>query len=323
MSALVAPDFRAQLDHGKYPSTRFDELALEAKWRFRHCAELRQTLLSVAEWGGASAKAVARFRNCGSMAGVWKSESTGALKVLANHCRNRWCPRCRSYVQARTRRRIEKWLATADRPRLKFATLTLKPSSRPLSEHLAHLLKSFRRLRSSRFWRALNVRGIGVAETTRGATGQNWHLHLHLLIEAPYMDARLLSDAWRTASSGSFIVNVKAVRKDQTQERLVEYLAGYMAKEPPGVAATDAKLVTEWVAALTASHWVVAFGQRRTADHQEEPAEEKDPGPWTYVSSLAKLILAAHGGHEVARELLGRLESSREIDAAAVRKDGS
>lgn len=322
MPALVAPD-RAQLDTGKYPSTRFDELALEAEWRFRHCADLRRTLLSVAEWAGASEKAVARFRNCGSMAGVWKSESTGALKVLANHCRNRWCPRCRGYVQARTRRRIEKWLATADRSKLKFVTLTLKASSRPLSGHLAHLLKSFRRLRSSLFWRALSVRGIGVAETTRGATGQNWHLHLHLIIEAPYVDARLLSAAWRTASNGSFIVNVKAVRKDQPQEKLVDYLAGYMAKEPPGVAATDAKLVAEWVTALTANHWVVAFGQQRTADRQVEPAEEKDPGPWTYVASLATLILAARGGHEVARELLGRLESSREVDTAAVRMDGS
>lgn len=314
MSCCATLPSRSQLDPGKYPSSGNDDARLESEWRFRGCAELRETLLKVAEWAGASTKAVNRFRLCGSMATVWRSESTGSLKVRANHCHNRWCPRCRVYVQNRTRRRIEKWLKTANRSALKFVTLTLRPSSRPLSEHLAHLLKSFRRLRSSRFWRALSVRGMGIAETTRGATGRDWHLHLHLIIESPYMDARKLSDAWRTASGGSFIVSVKGVRRDQATEKLIEYLAGYMAKEPPGVDATDAKLVTEWVHALTAQHWVVAFGQAKRVEIPEKVDEERDPGPWEYVAPLATLILAARGGHEIAIDLLQRLDAGREVD---------
>lgn len=314
---LENPPELAQLDHGKYPASGHDERLLEAEWRFRTCSELRQTLLSVAEWAGASTKAVNRFRLCGSFASVWKSESTGKLKVRANHCHNRWCPRCRSYVQQRTRERIRKWLATAEQSSLKFVTLTLKPSSRPLSDHLAHLLTSFRRLRKRHFWRALGAAGIGVAETTRGAEGRNWHLHLHLIIESPYCDARKLSAEWRLASKGSYIVKVKPVRRDQPQEKLVEYLAGYMAKEPPGVAATDAKLVGEWVRALTANHWVVAFGKRKAAQEQTESVEPLDAGPWEYVAPLSTLILAARGGHEVALALLGQLEHARETDSTA------
>lgn len=311
------PPELAQLDHGKYPASPTNGQQLEAEWRFRTCSELRETLLSVAEWAGASTKAVNRFRLCGSFASVWKSNSTGNLKVRANHCHNRWCPRCRVYVQNRTRRRIKKWLTTAERSSLKFVTLTLKPSSRPLSDHLAHLLESFKRLRKRHFWRALGASGIGVAETTRGADGRHWHLHLHLIIESPYCDARKLSAEWRLASKGSYIVKVKPVRRDQPQEKLIEYLAGYMAKEPP-VAATDAKLVTEWVRALTAMHWVVAFGKRKKQELTEEPIEdEKDPGPWEYVAPLATLLLAARGGHEVALALLAQLEHARETDSTA------
>ena len=315
MPHCQCPPELAQLDPGKYPSPRHNEPALESDWRFRHCPELRETLLSVAEWAGASTKAVNRFRLCGSMASVWRSQSTGALKVRAMHCRNRWCPKCRVYVQNRTRRRIETWLKTADRTRLKFLTLTLKPSSRPLSDHLAHLLSSFRRLRLSPFWRALNARGIAVAEVTRGASGQHWHLHLHMLIESPYVDARKLSVAWRTASKGSYIVHVEAVRRNQSGEKLVNYLASYLAKEPPGVNATDAELVTEWVRALTAMHWVVAFGRRTKTPETEEPPPDRDQGPWIYVAPLATLLLAARGGHEVARGLLAELENGRETDS--------
>lgn len=317
MTAAACPPELAQLDPGKYPSTHHDETLLETGWRFRGCEDLRETLLACAEWGGASTKAVNRFRMCGSFASVWRSESTGSLKVRANHCHNRWCPRCRVYVQNRTRKRVQKWLKTAERDRLKFVTLTLKPSSRPLADHLAHLLKSFRRLRSTRWWRALNVRGIGVAETTRGANGSHWHLHLHLVIESPYLDARQLSAAWRTASKGSYIVDVKKVRTAETTDKLTEYLAGYLAKEPPGVDATDAKLITEWVRALTAQHWVVQFGARKKAEIPEEPEQEKDAGPWEYVAPLATLILAARGGHEVAVGLLEKLENARETDSTA------
>lgn len=305
----------SQLDQGKYPCTRFEERSSETEWRFRHCSDLRNTLLSVAEWAGASQKAVARFRACGSLAAVWRSESTGSLRVIANHCRNRWCPRCRSYVQTRTRKRIAKWLTTVDRKRLKFVTLTLRPSSQPLSEHLALLWSSFRRLRRSRLWRALNARGIGVAETTRGATGQHWHVHLHLLVESPYVDARKLSAAWRIASSGSFIVNVKQVRRDQPQEAIVHYLSSYLAKEPPGVSATDAALVTEWVTALTAQHWVVAFGRRVVPAAEPEAVTQLDAGPWVFVSTLAALLVSAARGHSDSILVLRELESAREGDS--------
>lgn len=322
MFPAVASRTLGQLDPGKYPSSRHSEQVLEAEWRFRGCVELRHTLLEVAEWAGATSRAVDRFRRCGTNAGVWRSASTGTLRVIAEHCRNRWCPRCRSYVQARTRRRLEKWLATANRDALKFVTLTLKPSSRPLCEQLAHLWRSFRRLRSSRFWRALSARGLCVAETTRGADGRHWHVHLHAIMESPYVDARKLSAAWRTASSGSFIVKVKQVRRDQPTESLSQYLSSYMAKEPPGVDATDAKLVAEWVRALTAQHWVVSFGKRRPIPEQQKTEAETDPGPWEYVAPLSTLILAARGGHEVAAELLRRLESAREVSSVELRTHG-
>lgn len=304
-----------RLDSGKYPSATPSEEPIEQNWRFRGLGELRGTLLSVAEWAGASTAAVNRFRRCGEHASVFRSESTGRLRVIADHCRNRWCPRCRVYVQVRTRRRIEKWLATADRHKLKFVTLTLRSSSQPLAEQIARLLKCFRSLRSSRVWRAANARGLAVVETTwNNATGQ-WHPHLHVLAEMSYLPKQTLSDAWRAASKGSFIVDIKKVRSDSDIGKLGGYLASYLAKEPPGVEPGQPDLVRQWVEALTATHWVVAFGKRQPPLEQEQSQPEADPGPWTFVAPLKTLILAARGGHEIAVALLRELDHAKESAA--------
>ena len=304
-----------RLDSGKYPSPTDSTEPLEQNWRFRGMEELRGTLLSVAEWAGASTAAVNRFRRCGEHASVFRSESTGRLRVIADHCRNRWCPRCRVYVQVRTRRRIEKWLASADRHKLKFVTLTLQSSSQPLQEQIARLLKSFRSLRSSPVWRAASARGLAVVETTWNPTTARWHPHLHLLAEMSYLLKQRLSDAWRAASKGSFIVDIKKVRSDSDIGKLGGYLASYLAKEPPGVEPGQPDLVRQWVEALTATHWVVAFGKRQPPLEQEQSQPEADPGPWTFVAPLKTLILAARGGHEIAVALLRELDHAKESAA--------
>lgn len=313
MRSVQAPV--AQLDSGKFPSiSHRDEQVIETSWRFRYCGELRAALLSVADWSGPSAKAVERFRRCGSRAVVQRSQATGRLRVVAEHCRNRWCPRCRSYAAARTRRRVERFARSATR--LKLLTLTLKPSSAPLREQVAFLWTSFRRLRQSRWWRELNPAGIAVLETTR-PRNERWHLHLHAVLDAPYIDARQLSAEWRRASRGSFIVDVRAVKARTEQEatdRVATYVASYVSKLPDELPVTDHPTLSEWLNALTRCHWLTQFGRRPPAEADpSDDAAEADPGPWDNLIPLYKLLLAARGGHPLAAQLLAELEAAREI----------
>lgn len=307
----------SQLDSGKFPSiSQSDHDAAAIAWRFRGCESLREALLRVSDWAGPTSAAVSRFRRCGSRAVVQRSAATGRYRVVAEHCRNRWCPRCRTYASRRIRRSVLAFARGA--ANLKLLTLTLKPSSAPLRTQVANLWSAFRRLRQTRWWRNLAPRGVAVLETTRPG-GERWHLHLHAVVSSRFLDSRELSRQWRLASRGSFIVDVRAVKRrgkagnDESADSVAQYVAGYVAKPPDGVTPTDLDSLAEWLNALTNCHWITRFGPRpKSPPPEPPPAEPPDPGPWLTVASLAALVYAARNGHPVAQDVLRELETADE-----------
>lgn len=304
----------SSLDTGKYVSLRSAEQKVSVRYRFRHFEALRSTLLFVAGDCGVSQKGLTRFRNCGDLAGVYENDETHELKVRSRHCKNRWCPACGHYAQARTKKRVLTWLKTHGTRNLKFVTLTLAPSSVSLSERIAHLLKSFRRLRSSQLWRALNAQGLAVVETTYSAVHASWHTHLHVVACLNYVHYKALSEAWRVASSGSFIVDIRTLSRDIQPEKVAEYVSSYVSKAPAGVAGDNLPLVREWVLALTNCHWVVAFGKRNEKLTEPETLPKERLGDWIYVDTLFHLVQRAESGDAYAASVLARLDDAREVD---------
>ncbi len=56
-------------------------------------------------------------------------------------------------------------------------------------------------------------------------------IHLHLVVLSPFIPQKILSQAWKTASRGAYVVDI---RKVENVRHLSTYVAKYVAKRPAG-----------------------------------------------------------------------------------------
>lgn len=140
-------------------------------------------------------------------------------------CGNRFCPTCSGPRRRRVQAKL-KALCQLSHPspgyRLRFLTLTT-PNVSNLGTGADHLVTSFRRLRSSNFWRTRVTGGAYVMEVT--GTAGRWHLHLHAIIESRYLPVYRLSKVWQRCSGGR-IVYVKNV----PVREMINYVTKYVTK---------------------------------------------------------------------------------------------
>jgi hypothetical protein len=204
----------------------------------------------------------------------------------------------------------------------KLLTLTLKSSSAPLPDRVALLLKSFRRLRSSRLWRAMNASGVGVVETTYKPETESWHAHLHCVMTARYVSCRELSKAWRVASKGSFIIDIRALRSKNANQDVANYVTSYITKTPTGVDPQNLPVLEAWVNALTSNHWIVGFGKRNVATSKPDQGEKPPKETWVSLGFLNDLLEKANYGDSRAVAIVAKLAQASETDCLLDPPDG-
>lgn len=136
-------------------------------------------------------------------------------------CKKRFCVKCCKRRAKRYQQLINAIFLEHDlysprnKHRLKFISLTVAnfPTER-LGWGLDKFFRWFRRLRQRNFFKKA-VRGFFYAfEITKGNDGL-WHLHLHILADATYMDNYKLSDEWRQVVSPEwrgFITYIEEVK---------------------------------------------------------------------------------------------------------------
>lgn len=141
------------------------------------------------------------------------------------YCGNRFCPVCSAPRRSRIRKRLQWLVGQVDRKpgfRMKHLTLTI-PNQVDLPKMLKHLLKSFRKLRSTPFWKNHVDGGAFVLEVT-GKEG-DWHGHIHIVIHATYVDWDTLKNLWIRFSKGRGVW-IKAL----PVSAVVRYLCKYLSK---------------------------------------------------------------------------------------------
>lgn len=107
----------------------------------------------------------------------------------------------------------------------KLLTLTIK-RARLDRARVSFLRRAFRRLRQQDAWRAHG--GIYCIESGKIRADGSANLHIHAIIDAPYISQRVLSGMWRKATDGEgYIVDIRAYRKPS---RGVKYLTKYLTK---------------------------------------------------------------------------------------------
>lgn len=250
-----------------------------------------------------------RFDGCGSDCVVEWSPARGRHRLRANYCGDRFCVPCCTARSHEFKRRLTSWVGTA---RLRFITLTLRGDERPLCERLTHLLRAFLKLRRSRLWSDKVAGGVYVVEITRGAAGNFWHVHLHVLCIGSYIDGDELKDAWRRASGGSFVTDVREVKD---KDRGVGYVAKYASKGFDRSVLQDPDSLCECILALRGRRLFGTFGEWRNC-RLEDP--DSGPADWTRVDRLVNVLAAADQGEPWARGILIAL---RMLDLAEITRE--
>lgn len=195
-----------------------------------------------------------RFDNCGCDCVIESTEDGQHWRLRANYCGDRFCVPC---AKARAKRIVENLTNVIGDQRVRFLTLTLKKDDRGLKERLDDLLGSFSKLRAMKVWRDTVTAGAYFVEITRGEAGDFWHVHVHALITGQYLVQHSLSEAWKKASKGSFIADIRAVH-DVPQR--VGYVAKYATKGVDHDVIMDPAALAEAIRALKGRRLLGTFG---------------------------------------------------------------
>ncbi len=165
---------------------------------------------------------------------------------------------------------------------VRLITLTIRTTDESLETALDHLSKSFVRLRHSPLWASTQKGGAAFIEVTWNPHLARWHPHLHILSQGNYIPKAKLLDAWRKASRGSLIIDIRLVSNPQT---LTRYVTKYVTKPVTQNVTKDRARFEEAVRAFRGRRLCTTFGAwRGTSLTTREKSDD-----WDYVGSYADL----------------------------------
>lgn len=200
-----------------FESNEIFKLSVEAK-----LAELRP---SVAERLAGAPKPVRWFENfqrCGRDK-VWsiclECERT---KELPYHCNLKWCPFCNWRIANRRRQLLEK--ITKGMTGVKHVVLTQRNFATLSKAKIQQSRKNLLALRRQKIFGKVSG-GCASLEFTNESRG--WHMHWHMLIASPFIDAKELSIQWGRLVDQEFAI-VKVM--DVTEKSYVQEVCKYVAK---------------------------------------------------------------------------------------------
>ncbi len=142
-----------------------------------------------------------------------------SVQKFPNRCDNFFCPECQPRLSQDRKKAVEWWTREVKQP--KHVVLTVKNTSELTKQHVKEFRGWFSKLRRTKFaqfW----VGGFYSMEVTN--EGQGWHLHLHALINAHWIDSVQLSEHWARITNGfGRIVKVKDARGENYLAEVTKY----------------------------------------------------------------------------------------------------
>jgi len=172
-----------------------------------------------------------RIRECHTRWTAARCKHCGKRYIWPNHCDLRFCPHCQHRLSLRRQRELEWWVIRLRQP--KHIVLTVRNTEKLTPEYMKwfkQCLARLRRRKIAREWRA----GIYAIEVTNESRG--WHVHLHLLVETPWVDQRELAKVWAEIVGQDFaIVWVSKADKQGVAKEVMKYVVkgSQMAKWSP------------------------------------------------------------------------------------------
>lgn len=161
-----------------------------------------------------------KLETCHSYYTIATCLDCGRTRKFPNRCDLFFCPECAGHLSYERKKQVEWWTQLIKQP--KHVVLTIK-NIRDLSPgHVIEFRKYFSALRRRKFCRNWKG-GFYSLEVTN--EGDGWHLHLHALVDAKWIDGGELARAWNSVTNGlGYIVKVRDCRKADYLAELTKYV---------------------------------------------------------------------------------------------------
>jgi len=244
-----------------------------------------------------------RFAFCGHAAWVYRTSGDNpTYKLKASYCHDRYCLPCQV---SRAQQLAATLFSQLPAGRLAFITLTIKHSDRPLADQLDFLTSSFRKLRTSKLWKASCDGGVAFVEVKMSKDRMRWHPHLHIIASASWIPQSDLAAAWHRITKTSFMVDIRPVTD---RGKVKRYVTAYASKPMSYAPTNSPHKLQESIAALRGRRLCFTFGSWRTFKLVARP----EPELWVPICSLPQLILRAKGGESFAVNVLAKLKKDQQ-----------
>lgn len=244
-------------------------------------------------------KAAEKLCTCGRFAAVYHDPNSGQLVKSQARCKHRLCPYCNKIRSVQLEKQLSEHLHKLNSPRM--LTLTPEHSDKPLKEQVDDLYAAFKRLRNSQAYQAKITGGVAVLEIKWSHDDGRWHPHLHVLVDGRYWAQQEISQAWKKASNGAYIVHIKMIHD---RSKAGHYLSKYVAKVGD-VEGVPLEKLPELNHALHGRRMVQTSGSLYgTTNKKKEPKRDQ---PLEYVAPIGPLVNAAKRGETKACGVLAQV----------------
>jgi len=197
---------------------------------------------------------------------------------------------CAARVRKAMSANAAEWIKHLKDP--KFLTLTLKHTDAPLSHQVSHLYKYFALLRKRKDLEKLFHGGIWFFQIKFNSEYEQFHPHLHILLDGEYVPQSLISSIWLDVTGDSSIVDI---RKIWDVDKAANEVSRYAAT-PCSLTKLDLPWAITVVRELEGRKLCGTFGTARRVHLRQQ--EERDPGNRERIGSFGMIVGLAGEGPE-------------------------
>lgn len=150
-----------------------------------------------------------------------RCNACGRTQVFLNRCDLYYCPLCQPNLERRRTEAVSWWFAQVRQPKHLILTVTnTNGINKGMVQEMRSWFSKLRRNKVARGWRG----GFYSIQCTN--KGRGWHLHIHAVISADWIDQTQVSKVW-SKINGGYGNNVKLcdARRRDARHDVIRYIA--------------------------------------------------------------------------------------------------
>ncbi len=160
------------------------------------------------------------LQKCHTIYTIAQCKGCAGIQKFPNRCDNFFCPECQPRISNDRKKAVSWWVREVQQP--KHVVLTVKNVPDLTKAHVQEFRSWWTKLRRSKFARNWEG-GFYSLEVTN--EGRGWHLHLHALVNAGWIDQFQLSEKWSKITNGmGRIVKARDARQINYLAEVTKYV---------------------------------------------------------------------------------------------------